>query len=215
MKLIKCLMPLGMVSVVAYFIHVFLGQILWPEYNPITMDISSLTATGAPNAGLLNVFTTIYGVLFLLFVVGMVIKSFQEYHAITKVGYIIFLIMALTTVVGYRLFPLTEDKTVMNFQNTMHIVVTVIVVFTTISSFFLIGFGYLKKDGLKVLGRICIVMAILITAFGALNPIGMANIWNILGLTERMVIFPLQIFVFFLSFIYTFKNNLVIKKCLK
>lgn len=47
--------------------------------------------------------------------------------------------------------------------------------------------------------------------FGALNPIGMAQGWNILGLTERMVIFPLQAFVFFLSFIYTTNNKLIVK----
>lgn len=212
MKIIKWLMPLGMVSTVAYFTHVFLGQILWKEYNPITMDISSLTAVGAPNADLLNIFATIYGICFLLFAIGMVMTALKDYHSITKVGYIIFLFMAITTVVGYSIFPLTGDKTVMTFQNMMHIVVTVIVVFTTISSFFFIGFGYLKKEELKVLGVICLIAAVVITIFGALNPIGMTHGWNILGLTERMVIFPLQVFIFFLSFIYTFNSRLVDKK---
>ncbi len=202
-------MPLGMISAIAYFAHVFVGQILWEGYNPITTDISSLTAVGAPNKELLNIFTTIYGICFLLFIIGMVAKAFKEYHLITRIGYVIFLVMAITTVVGYRLFPLTGDKTVMNFQNTMHIVVTVIVVFTTISSFFFIGFGYLKKEKLKPLGIICLIMAVFLTLCGALNPIGMAQEWNILGLTERLVIFPLQAFVFFLSFIYTSSNKLV------
>ncbi len=210
MKRIQWLMPLGMVCAVAYFAHVFVGQFLWKEYDPITMDISSLTAVGAPNAGLLNVFGTLYGICFLLFVVGMVLKAFQAYHKITRIGYCVFLAMAITTVAGYRLFPLTGDKTVINFQNMMHIVVTVIVVFTTIASFFLIAIGYCKKERLVPLGRITFVMAILITVFGALNPIGMANNWNILGLTERMVIFPLHAFVFFLSLIYTFNLKLVI-----
>ena len=60
-KILKLGFPLGMASVAVYFIHVFVGQALWPEYDPITMDISSLTAEGAPNAGLLRVFTSIYG----------------------------------------------------------------------------------------------------------------------------------------------------------
>ena len=211
MKPIKWLMPLGMLSSIAYFAHVFIGQILWKEYNPVTMDISSLTADNAPNADLLNIIASVYGACFLLFVIGMVIKAFKDYHTITKIGYIILLIMSVTTVVGYNLFPLTGDKTEMNFQNMMHIVVTIIVVFTTISSFFFIGIGYLKKEGLKPLGRICLAAAALITVFGSLNPIGMANNWNILGLTERLVIFPLQAFVFFLSFIYTFDAKLISK----
>lgn len=212
MKTIKWLMPLGMICAIAYFTQVFVGQMLWKEYNPITTDISSLTAVGAPNAGDLRIFGWIYGICFLLFVIGMVIKAFRDYHQITRLGYVLFLIMAITTVVGYNLFPLTGDKTVMSFQNMMHIVVTVVVVFTTIASFFLIAVGYMKHDGLRPLGKITLIMAILITVFGALNPIGMANKWNILGLTERMVIFPLQAFVFFLSFIYTFRSKLTTQR---
>ncbi|MDA9460454.1 hypothetical protein B835_330 [Enterococcus mundtii 3F] len=210
MKVIDWLMPLGMVSAVAYFVHVLLGQYLWESYDPLTTDISSLTAIGAPNAHLLNRILLIYGICFLLFVIGMVVKSFEKYHGMTRIGYLVFLVMAITTVVGYKLFPLTGDKADMNFQNTMHIVVTILVVFTTISSLFLIGFGYLKQEKLRKLGKISIATAVLITLFGALNPIGMAQGWNVLGLTERMVIFPLQAFVFFLSFIYTTNNKLII-----
>jgi len=211
MKFLKLLMPLGMLSVIAYFVHVFLGQILWKEYNPITTDISSLTAAGAPNAGLLRIFSTIYGVCFSLFATGMFIKAYRDYHTLTKIGYLIFLIMSLTSVIGYSLFPLTGDKTVMNFQNMVHIIVTVVIVFTTILSFFFIAFGYLQKEKFELLGIICLVTAILITLFGASNPIGIANKLNILGLTERLVIFTLQAFVFFLSFIYTFNIEVFFK----
>jgi len=212
MKLFKGLMPLGMISAVVYFIHVFLGQWLWKEYNPLTMDISSLTAVGAPNADLLRIFTMIYGLCFLLFAAGMMVKAFREYHWLTKTGYTIFLSMALASVVGYSLFPLSGDKTVMSFQNMMHIIVTVIVVFTTIFSFYFIAFGYLRQEKLKSLGAICLSAAVLITAFGVFNPISMAMELNILGLTERLVIFTLQVFVFFLSFIYTFNHKLLSAK---
>lgn len=212
MKNTKWIMPLGMISAVAYFAHVFVGQALWKEYNPITTDISSLTAVGAPNADLLRPFGIIYGVCFLLFVIGMAIKAFKEYHTITKIGYVIFLAMAITTIVGYNLFPLTGDKTVMNFQNMMHIIVTVVVVFTTIFSFLFIAFGYLKKEKFRPLGIICLLTAVLITVFGVLNPIGMSMKLNILGLTERLAIFTLQAFVFFLSFVYTFNIKALLTK---
>ena len=205
MKYDKKAYPLGMISAVIYYAHVFLGQALWKEYNPVTTDISSLTAKGAPNANLLQVFTLIYGICFTLFAIGMLVKAIREYHLITKIGYAVFLAMAIVSVIGYALFPLTGDKTEMSFQNMMHIVVTVIVVFTTLISLYLIAVGYLKKEKIILLGRVVLLTAVLITVFGGLNPIGMANNWNILGLTERMVIFTLQAFVFYLSFMYTFK----------
>ncbi|MBZ4647155.1 MAG: hypothetical protein JG777_2644 [Clostridia bacterium] len=206
-KLKKFLMPFGMIGVLFYFTHTILGRILWKEYNPITMDISSLTADGAPNAHLLRMLTFIYGICMVLFIVGLIKKSFSEYHSLLKTGYIVLMIMQLTSIFGYSLFPLSGDKTEMNFQNIMHIIVTVIVVFTTIASSFLISFGYLKQEKMKGLGKFTLVMAILITVFGVFNPISMNLKLNILGLTERLVIYTIQVLMFVLSYYYTFKEN--------
>jgi hypothetical protein len=204
MKVEKYLMPFGMIGAVVYFLHTTLGRILWKEYNPITTDISSLTADGAPNAELLRVFTFIYGICSLLFVLGMVIKAFRRYNGLLKLGFIIMFIMQFTSVIGYSSFPLTGDKNVMNVQNRMHIIITVIVVFTTIASTFLLALGYRKEEGMNKLGNITLIAAILITIFGSLNPITMSMKLNVLGLTERLVIYTLQIFIFILSYLNTF-----------
>lgn len=121
MKFLKWLMPLGMINVAAYFTHVFAGKTLWMEYNPITTDMSFLTAANALNVDFLRIFTTIYGVCFLLFAAGIVIHAFKDYHTITQTGYVIFLLMALASGIGYTLFPLTGDKTEMSFQNIMQV----------------------------------------------------------------------------------------------
>lgn len=207
MKIENTLMPLGMVGAVAYLLHTIIGKILWTEYNPITMDISSLTAVGSPNRNLLMVFTTIYGIVTILFTIGMIIKSFRKYHAITRMGWIVLLIMNAVSSFGYNLFPLSGDKTQMSFGNMMHIVVTVIVVLTTISAGYLLAIGYLKKEGMKRLGIFTLIMTIIITITGVTNPIGMANNLNILGLTERAVIYSLQFMMFSFSAYYTFSKN--------
>ena len=203
-KINKYLMPLGMVGVLFYFTHTILGNILWKEYNPITTDISSLTANGAPNAPLLKIFLSIYSICMVLMVLGLIVRAFNHYHSMLRIGYVILMIMQLTSLFGYSLFPLTGDKTVMNFQNMMHIIVTVVVVFTTIASSFFISFGYLKQEKMKRLGNLTLVMAILITMFGMFNPISMGLHLNILGLTERLDIYTIQILMFMLSYYYTF-----------
>lgn len=200
-------MPLGMVGVVAYFLHTFIGQLLWSEYNPVTTDISSLTALGAPNRNLLMIFTAIYGIATILFVLGMIVKSFRKYHSAACIGWIVFLLMNLVSMFGYSLFPLTGDKTEMTFSNMMHIVVTVIVVFTTISAGFFLAYAYLKQEKNKKLGVFTSIMATIIMITGALNPIGMANNLNILGLTERAVIYSLQLMMFVFSAYYTFSKT--------
>ncbi|GCF93853.1 hypothetical protein NRIC_17440 [Enterococcus florum] len=209
MRIIKPLFSLGMISSVVYLLHVFIGQALWPEYDPVSMDISSLTADGAPNAPLLRVFTAVYGVTFLLFVATLLWYAVKHYHKATTAGYGLLLIMALSTTIGYSLFPLTGNKTEMNFQNMMHIVVTMVVVFTTIAALFLLAYGYLKKEKNKLLGRICLSFSIAIFLFGALNPLSLAYNLGILGITERLVILTLQLFVFVWSYLFTFKYNKV------
>lgn len=198
-KIEKFLIPLGMVSSLVYVIHTILGNILWEEYNPVTMDISSLTAVGAPNRELLSVFTTIYGICAILFALVMFKKAFVEKDKMIKMGWFIFLIMELVSYFGYMFFPLTGDKTEMTFGNLMHIVVTIVVVFSTIASGFVLACGYLKNQSYKKLGRFMFVMAFLITFFGMLNPIGMSCEWNVLGLTERLVIYLLQLMTFVVS----------------
>ena len=91
----------------------------------------------------------------------------------------------------------------MNFQNMMHIAVTVAVVITTISSAFTLAYGYLSQEKMKNLGKFILIMAIIITLCGMMNPISMSMKLNIMGLTERLVIYSLQILIFVLSFYYT------------
>ncbi len=203
-KITRYLYPLGMIAVILYFSHTILGNLLWKEYNLVTTDISSLTADGAPNAQLLRLITLFYSIFIILMVFGLVIKAFKSYNRLLKAGFIILLVMQLTSAIGYSLFPLTGDKTDMNFQNMMHIIVTVIVVFSTITFSFLVAFGYIKQEHTKKLGMITLVFAIFVTLFGLFNPISMGMQLNILGLTERLVIYTIQAFMFILSYYYTF-----------
>lgn len=90
---INVLKSAGMIGVIFYFIHVFLGQILWKEYNPITTDMNTLTAVGSPNTELLGIFTIIYEILVVIFALFMVIESFNKnYNFIAKLGFIFLLI---------------------------------------------------------------------------------------------------------------------------
>lgn len=72
-----------------------------------------------------------------------------------------------------------------------------------IISLLLISISYLKENYTK-LKKISLAIPILILSFGFLNPFSMDLGLNILGLTERLVIFALEIFIFFLSYAYTF-----------
>jgi hypothetical protein len=111
--------------------------------------------------------------------------------------------MEMVSLVGYGLFPLDQSGSVNDFQNIMHIVVTGIVVLCTIGTGYFTGIGLWKTEGMKKLGIFIFVCSIVITVFGAFTPVAMANGLPFSGLTERINIFTLQIWLSVLS-VYLF-----------
>lgn len=203
MKLLKICMPLGMAGAVAYMSHALLGQLLWPSYSPMVMDLSTLTGDSAPDAGLLRVFTNAYGGCLIFFFGGLVIRGRTAYHAPTRIGYGLFLFMAIVSTVGYAMYPLMGDKEMMIFQNRMHMVITVLATLSTLLSLYLLAYGYLKEEKRKLPGWLSLIAALIMTAFGALNPIVMYADIPIQGLVERITIYSLQAYVFVLSYLHT------------
>ncbi len=189
----------GALSALVYLAHVVLGGILWPEYSHIRQMISDLTGDGAPNAGLLRVFTTVYGVLACIFAVSL-LMAFRalKVRKAARVGAVLLIIMEVSSLVGYGLFPLSESAE-MNVQNIGHIVVTAVVVLTTVTCGFFIAAGLLKTPGFKKLGVFMLVCSCVMVAAGLLTPVTMATGSPIVGLVERINILTLQLWIFVLS----------------
>lgn len=204
-KFERVMIASGMLGVILYVSHTILGQMLWPMYDPITMDISSLTAEGAPHATLLRLMCDVYAWTMFAMVRTLMVQAKREKQNALFMGFSVLMGMQMASYFGYSLFPLEGDKTQMTFQNQMHIVVTIIVVFSTMLAIFLIAYGFHKSSHVK-LRNISFVFAILVTLLGALNPIVMAQGLNVLGLTERLVIFTIMVYLFGLSYNFSVKE---------
>lgn len=190
----------GMISSVAYVLHVFIGEILWDEYSPIQQAISDLTSMSAPNVKLLRVFTNIYGIFAIIFAISLYIGLRSRTNKFSKIGVLLLILMEISLYIGYSLFPLDGFDAGMTFQNKMHIVVTAFVVITTIGCTFIMGLGFCKIESMKKLGIFVIACGSIITISGAFTGIVMANNIPVLGLIERINIFTLQLMIFVLSF---------------
>lgn len=204
---IKWLLPFGMMGVFAFLHLDMLGNILWIDYNPKTMYISTLFANEAPHVNLMRFFMNTYTVCFLVFSFTMVVLSSRMYHLKTKLGYTIMFVAALISVIGYGGFPISMVA-VLNKNNIVHLVVTVLIICATVVSILLIAAGYLKQEKLIALGRISLVVGILIIAFNLWHLYALLNSINILGLIERCIFYPFQYLIFKLSWHYTFNRNI-------
>ncbi len=203
-KIESILIPAGMVGALVYLFHTVIGARMWPEYNPVTTDISTLTANGSPNAEFLRILTTAYGILMILFAIGMIMRAFRVYNGKLKAAMMILLVLQSVSLGGYALFPLDSNAPMNSFQNSMHIVVTAVVVLATAAFAFLAAFGYLNQEGLNKFGKVVLGLAVAIAVFGLFNPIAAAFGLQILGITERLVIFSIMVLLFAISNFETF-----------
>jgi hypothetical protein len=199
MNLKRLILSAGMAAVLFYLLHVVLGGYLWTDYNQLQQPISDLTATGAPNRGLMVGLTSVYGVLALIFAVGFTVFESRKHCKPVMWGGISLIMMHIVSI-SYGFFPQDLPGAEVSFKGTMHIVVTGLIVPFTILSPFLVGFGFVKESSRKAFGIYSIISGFLILIFGSMCGIFFANKLLYFGLVERMNIGVLQLWTFLLSF---------------
>lgn len=190
----------GAAAAIVYTLHVLIGGALWDGYSHVRQTISELTGNGAPNAGMLKIFTIIYSILALVFSIS-VYMLFWKYnvHKWALTGSALLVLMETTALIGYNLFPLEESGAILSIGNFMHLAVTAIVALSAIGAIFLISFGLLKTSHFRSMGMLSLISAVILTVSGIATPIVLNNELGIAGLVERVNLFTLQIWYFSLS----------------
>lgn len=202
MKLKKMFYSFGMIGTLFFLLEDLLGTALWKGYNPVTSYVSQLTADGAPNVLLTRTLFYIYGICLTVFVISLLLKSFQSYGLCLRACYSGLLLISAIALLGYEFFPMTMDF-VINPKNYIHAVVTILILAGTICILFLLAFGYLKQEHEKKVGSITFVAAIFFLFFNLLHLYAIVHGWQALGLIERATLYTFHIYFFILSWIYT------------
>lgn len=201
MRLHKIFFSFGMIGALSFALEDFLGILLWRGYNPITSYVSQLTADGAPNVFLTRFLLAVYEICLAIFVVSMLVRSFQVSGVCLRLGYSGLLLLCALSAIGYGLFPMTMDF-VVNPKNYIHIAVTVVILAGTIGLLFLLAFGYLRQEHNLKMGRITFVSAVLFLVFNLLHLYAIFNGLHALGLIQRLSLYTFQVYIFMLSRIY-------------
>ena len=186
---------LGVAGVALYFFHIIIGNILYESYNPVTQTISDLTADGAQSQTAATVFSVLYGVFTTFFALAFYILFRKKINRIFSLGALLFFVMNFVSVVGYAFFPLSEVGGGKAFQDTMHIIITGVVVALSIASFILLAIGFIKTKKYKAMG----ILAIITLALMMVGSITSGAVASILGLAERVIIYSLQLYILTLS----------------
>ncbi len=189
MKLSK-LGILGLISLLSYTAMVVFSPLAYPGYDWMTMAVSDLSAVGAPSADLANRLNCLFGPAGLVSIMAVCVAVANVPSKRFRFGVYCFAAMEWLCNVGYTCFPWVADAADSDFQNVMHLIVTILVVVFSLAALVLILLGA-KKGSHKSLGiwaGICLAaMVIGSIGTGLLLP-------SVFGLFERFSTFSVVIF---------------------
>lgn len=190
-KYVKTLiMAIAVFAVISYFLHIIFGTLAYPGYDWLSQPVSDLTAEGAPSMSVARRYSNLYGILTSMVSIFILIQQKKIKNHKLRLGSIFISMMYLLSAIGYALFPLDEVGSQMSFQNIMHIVVTIGVVFLTIVALMILMLAFKE---LKLYSWFIITLtAFLLMMSGAM----LTNLASVayLGLFERFSVFSAVIY---------------------
>lgn len=201
------LVVFGFLSIIFYFLHVVFGTINYPGYDSLSQAVSDLTSDDSPAKTIARLFSSFYGIMSSLVALGLIYAFKKDDRKILKAGIICLSIMYLVSAVGYGLFPLSSAQNVNSFQDTMHIVVTIIVVLLTIVSLSLLIFGFKKAGYIKY--QLITFLTLLTIFLGSILSGILPK--EFFGLAERFSVFGVVLFLGVIV-VFNYFSNLGDKK---
>ena len=100
---------LGIVGVIFYILHDFVGAMFYPGYNWLSQAVSDLTAANAQSFFVASSLSDIYGLCACLCCISVCILV-KNKNTIFKTGIYLFTLMNLISAIGYFLFPLGNPE---------------------------------------------------------------------------------------------------------
>lgn len=180
----------GIISLLSYAAMVFFSPLAYPGYDWMTMAVSDLGAVGAPSEALSSQLNALFGPCGIVSIMAVCVGIAGVSSKTLRVGIYLFAAMEWICNVGYKCFPWIEGRDVTNFQNLMHLVVTVLVVVLSIASLIVIAIGA-RKEGMTSLA-IWSIICLLSMCLGAMGT-GMLP-KAVFGIFERISTFSAVVF---------------------
>lgn len=195
MNIIQILALCGMISPIVYTaMWVIIGS-LQSDYSHIKTDISSLYAVGAPNKRLSQSLIILSSVLLFLFYIGLYGGLNDEGGSI--IGPILFLISSVFGLLVALFFPLDAGGEIKTIRGKMHLVLVVASGLLTIAGMVALWFRLQSVAEWSAFASYSLISAIVSLILVIIT--GIFTTSDYMGLLERIMVSPYQIYYFVLS----------------
>jgi len=202
MILFQILAICGMISPIVYTAMWILCGSLDSDYSHIRDDISSLFAVGAPNRRLSQSLVITESVLLFVFFIGLHDGINDGGGSI--VGPILFLTSSISLILVALFFPLDEGGELITLRGKMHLVLVVASGIFTIAGMVALWFRLQLVAVWSAFATYSLISAIVSLILVILSGIFATS--NYMGLLERLMVTPYQLYYFVLS-LMVFLNN--------
>ena len=171
-KLINRLGLLGIVAFLSYMAALIFSPLDFPGYNWMEQAASDLSADSAPSRHLWEQLSALYdvGSVVVVTCVAIYVSEKRISTKLFRLGIYLFTIMNWVSNVGYKMFALSDSgKDIAGVQETMHMVVTVLVVLLSIVSLVMLIISGCRHKEVRGIG----IWAAVALAMMFMGPIGM------------------------------------------
>jgi len=185
----KILLVCGILSGIFYAGMDAIGGLQWAHYSWVSEEFSRLSAIGAPSRWVILDLCPIYTAFVVAFAVGLFWWSTGRSRGLRVIS-IALITYAAANLVWPQFFPENMSQSVSAFTNTMHIVITGVVVTTWLAILGIATASYRGWLRFYSIGTIAVVLVFgggLAGWQGALMAAGQPHPW--LGLVERINIY--------------------------
>lgn len=177
---------LGVVSLISYTAAVIFSPLAYPGYRWMEQAVSDLSASNAPSLLLWNQLSSLYEICGMISIMMVCVFIQGKLTTGLRVGIYLFAAMNWVSAIGYGMFPLSDKWEVSSFQNTMHGVVTVLVVLLSVLSLVIIIVSGYRNNAYPSLA-LWAALAFLLMLAGAIG-VGIVP-KEFFGIAERFSVF--------------------------
>jgi hypothetical membrane protein len=177
---------LGLISFLSYTTAVVFAPLAYPGYDWKSQAVSDLSAINSPSLMLWNQLSSLYVICGIVSITMVCIFILDKLNKPIRIGIYLFAAMNWVSGVGYAAFPLSTSGFAGTFQDTMHMVVTALVVLLSIIALIIMMIGgYRKKQytSLAILATVALTLMFVGAIGTGVAPVG------VFGIFERFSVF--------------------------
>ena len=171
-KLINWIGLLGVAALISYAVAAYFCRAAFPGYNWMESAVSDLSAETAPSRQLWDKLSAVFSAGIVCDTcVAIYVSENKTSSKLFRAGIYLLVIMSWISKIGYQMFPLDDaGKAIGGVDETMHMIVTALVVVLSIASCVILIISGIKRKDVRGIG----IWAAIFFAMMLMGPIGMA-----------------------------------------